>query len=144
MKPHFIDTNIIIRFLTGDDPGKQAACAQLFQRVEKGERKVFVPDLILAECVYVLASPRLYNLTRDKIVSLLAPIVSLKHVEVQNRTTLSNALTLYATTRLDFADAYILATMEQKKTNHLISYDSDFDDFPFITREEPTPAKKAA
>jgi predicted nucleic acid-binding protein len=41
------------------------------------------------------------------------------------------------TTRLDFGDAIIVAVMEQQKKSTVYSYDADFDDFPWITRQEP-------
>ena len=35
MATPFIDTDVIIRFLTGDDPQKQAAAITLFEQVEQ-------------------------------------------------------------------------------------------------------------
>src|SRR5260370_34173906 len=100
---HYIDTNIIIRFLTGDDPKKQAACTSLFERVETGELSVVVPDVIIAEAVYVLSSPSLYHHTRQEVAELLTPLLQLPHLEVQNRQTLLRALRVYADTKgLDF------------------------------------------
>ena len=34
MTQPFIDTDVLIRFLTGDDPKKQAAAAILFEQIE--------------------------------------------------------------------------------------------------------------
>jgi hypothetical protein len=34
--------------------------------------------------------------------------------------------------------------MGQIKVTQLFSFDTDFDDFPFISREEPQPRKQAA
>ncbi len=141
----FVDVNIILRFLTGDDLKKQAACSALFERIEKGEARVFVPDVVIAEVVYVLSSPKSYHHSRQEVAELLTPLLNLSHLDVQNRHILLRALRIYADTKeLDFPDAYIIAAMEQTKATHLISYDTDFDDFPFITREEPTPTKTAA
>ena len=36
MTQPFIDTDVIIRFLTGDDQEKQAAASTLFEQVEQG------------------------------------------------------------------------------------------------------------
>jgi predicted nucleic acid-binding protein len=55
----FIDTDVIIRFLTGDDPRKQAAAAALFQRIEQGALTVAAPVMVIADAVFVLHSPRL-------------------------------------------------------------------------------------
>jgi predicted nucleic acid-binding protein len=142
---HYLDTNIIIRFLTGDDTKKQAASASLLKRIEAGELSVVVPDVVIAEAVYVLSSPRLYHHARQEVAELLTPLLQLPHFEVQNRQILLRALRVYADTKgLDFADAYIVAAMEQANATRLFSYDTGFDNFPFITREEPQPLKKAA
>lgn len=134
----FLDTNIIIRFLTGDDPVKQEACSILFTQIEQGEKHVFVPDVVIAEVVYVLASPRLYNHSRQTVADLLTPLLHLPHLEVQNHHIIVQALHIYAQTpKLDFADAYIVAAMEHAQSTQLISYDTDFDSFPSIRREEP-------
>jgi len=48
------------------------------------------------------------------------------------------ALDLFGTTtHLDFGDALIVAVMEQKKKSTVYSYDTDFDDLPWITRQNP-------
>ena len=140
----FLDTNIILRFLTGDDPKKQAACSELFTQIERGEISVVVPDVVIAEVVFVLSSPRTYNHSRQEVAGLLTPLLHLSHLVVQNRHILMRALRIYADTQdLDFPDAYIVASMEQTESNTLFSYDRGFDDFPFITREEPQPIKQA-
>ena|SRR5258706_11020063 len=134
----FLDTNIIIRFLTKDDPAKFIACQALFEQIERGEVSVFLPDVIVGECIFVLSSPRNYNLPREEIAALLTPILQLTHVEMQNKQVLLRTLAIFAESKdLDFEDAYIIAALEQAKTNRLYSYDRDFDDFPFISREEP-------
>ena len=58
MTQPFIDTDVIIRFLTGDDPEKQAAATRLFEQIEQGFLTVQAPDTVIADAVYVLASPR--------------------------------------------------------------------------------------
>jgi predicted nucleic acid-binding protein len=73
----FIDTNIIIRFLTGDDLKKQAACANLFERVAKGELHIVVPEIIIAEAVHVLSSPKLYKHNRQEVAELLTPLLQI-------------------------------------------------------------------
>ena len=52
----FLDTNVILRYLTGDDPEKAEACYQLFQRVNSGEETLITCEAIIAEVVYVLRS----------------------------------------------------------------------------------------
>jgi predicted nucleic acid-binding protein len=141
----FLDTNIIIRFLTRDDPEKFAACRALFAQIERGETSVFLPDVIVGECIFVLTSVRGYHLSRQEVAALLTPLLQLTHIEMQNRHILLRTLTIFAESKdLDFEDAYLIAAMEQTQTTHLLSYDTDFDGFPFITRKEPAPVQQAA
>ena len=137
MTQPFIDTDVIIRFLTGDDPEKQAAASALFEQVEQGLLTVAAPDTVIADAVYVLSSPRLYHLARNEVQELLTALTHLSHFQIQNRHAVLRALELYGTTKLDFGDTLILASMEQQNSYILYSYDADFDRFDGITRQEP-------
>lgn len=140
MSAPFIDTNVIIRFLTGDDHQKQERAAALFQQVEEGNLMIAAPDTVIADAVYVLSSKRLYHLDRVKVSALLTPLVRLPSFHVQNRQPVLRALEIYAATDLDFGDALIIGAMEQAKSHTLYSYDTGFDGFLGITRKEPKAA----
>ncbi|MHB8645362.1 MAG: PIN domain-containing protein [Thermomicrobiales bacterium] len=134
----YIDTDVIIRLLTGDDPTKQAAASALFEQVEQGSLTIAAPDTVIADAVYVLASPRLYNLPRAQVAALLTSLARLVHFRVQNRRTVLEALRVYGTTSgLDFGDALLVATMQQNGSETLYSYDHHFDRVAGIQRQEP-------
>ncbi len=137
MTTPFIDTDVIIRFLTGDDPQKQTAATALFEQVEQGLLTIAAPDTVIADAVYVLSSPRLYHLARSAVHELLGALVHLAHFQVENRSAVLRALELYGSTKLDFGDTLIIASMEQQHSQILYSYDADFDRFEGITRQEP-------
>lgn len=120
MTQPFIDTDVIIRFLTGDDPDKQAAATALFEQVEQGFLTVQAPDTEIAGAVYVLSSPRLYHVARRDIQEMLAALDRLPQFHVQNRWSVLQALDLYASTKLDFGDALIIASMQQRLTGPLL------------------------
>ncbi len=133
----FIDTDVIIRFLTGDDLEKQAAASTLFEQVEQGLLTLEAPDTVVADAVYVLSSPRLYHLARSDVQELLSALVHLPHFQVQNRSAVLRALELFGSTRLDFGDTLIIASMELQNSHVLYSYDADFDRFEWVTRQQP-------
>ena len=133
----FIDTDVIIRLLTKDDPKKQAAAAALFEQVEAGTLKVAAPVTVIADAVYVLSSPRLYNLSPSQVRKLLIPLVRLPGFRVRNRRTVLRALDLYASMNIDFGDAFIVASMERASSQVVYSYDTPFDRIKNITRQEP-------
>src|SRR6266571_2097971 len=101
MPDPFLDTNILIRLLTGDDLGKQAASAQLFKDVEDGKLTVAAPHTVIADAVFVLVSPRTYNRPRVQIAAALTRLVRLPNFKVQNRCIVLRALDLFGSSRLD-------------------------------------------
>src|SRR5260370_21115520 len=137
MTQAFSDTDVIIRFLTGDDPEKQAAASALFEQVEQGLLTVTAPDTVIADAVYVLSSPRICHLARSAVKELLGALVQLAYFQVKNKLAVLRALELYGSTRLDFGDTLIIASMEQQRSQILYSYDADFDRFEEISRQEP-------
>ena len=137
MTQPFVDTDVIIRLLTGDDLKKQAAAAALFEQVEQGLLTIAAPDTVIADAVYVLSSPRLYHIARSEVRELLTPLVRLPHFRVQNQQSILRALDLFSSTNLDFGDTLIIASMEQQDSSTLYSYDKGFDRIQNIKRQEP-------
>jgi predicted nucleic acid-binding protein len=56
MTEPFIDTDVIIRLLTGDDPVKQDRAKALFRGVEDGSLTLQAPLTVIADAVHVLSS----------------------------------------------------------------------------------------
>jgi predicted nucleic acid-binding protein len=133
----YLDTDIIIRLLTKDDLAKQAAAAALFEKIKAGALEVAAPDTVIADAVYVLSSPRLYNLPRAIVRELLTPLVQLTGCRIHNRRAVLRALDLYASLKIDFGDALIVASMEQAGSQVVYSYDGHFDRIKGITRQAP-------
>ena len=92
-----IDTNIIVRYLTGDDLN-QAARARA--AVDGGP--VFVSRTVLLECDWVLRG--VYEYTRREVADTLRAFAGLPGVFVEAPTLLARALDL-AESGMDFADA---------------------------------------
>jgi predicted nucleic acid-binding protein len=137
MADPFVDTDVIVRLLTGDDPRKQALAMSLFELVEAGKLTLSAPDTVIFDVVYVLASRRLYGLPRDAIREVLVPILRLANFKIENKRALLAALDLYASTTLPFGDAMIVASMDEANSTILYSYDTDFDRHPNVERREP-------
>lgn len=137
MNDAFIDTNVIIRLLTNDDPDKRRRSKQLFDRVEQGMLRVTAPITVIADAVFVLSSSRTYNLPRTAVAAQLLALVKLRNFRLRNRRAVIRALELYASTNLDFGDAFIAASMSESGSTELYSYDTDFDRLRGIRPMEP-------
>lgn len=135
----FLDTNVIIRFLTRDDEEKAGACYQLLQRANYGTETLLICEAIITEVVYVLSSRRApYQLTHEEIRSRLAPIIAIRGLRLPQKHLYINALNIYAEHRnLDFEDALAIAHMRHQSISEIISYDRDYDRVPGIQRSEP-------
>lgn len=133
----FCDTNIFIRYLTRDHPVHAQRCFELFQRAKRKEIQLMTSEAVLAEVVYVLSSPRLYNQPRSNIRTLLMPLATLSNLKIPNRRVFLRALDLYASSNLDFEDALSVAHMEKRKLTTILSYDHHFEHLAGIQRKEP-------
>ena len=133
----FLDANVILRYLTRDDPKKAENCYELFQKVKRSEIELTTCEAVIAEVIYVLSSHSLYNLPRDEIYSLLLPIINLYGFKLPQKRLYIRALDIYASKNIDFEDALIFAHMEKRQIKEIYSYDSDFDKLEELRRLEP-------
>jgi predicted nucleic-acid-binding protein len=98
------DTNVIVRYLTRDEP-EQFAKASALMRSED----VFVCTTVLLETEWVLR--RGYQYSRDRIVEALRSISGLPRVTLEHPARALKALDWLAA-GMDFADALHLASAE--------------------------------
>ncbi len=111
-----IDTNVVVRYLTGDDP-EQAARAR--NVIETGS--VFVSTTVLLECEWVLRS--VYGLAAEDAASALRALSGLPGVTVDSPNLLVEALDR-AAKGMDFADALHLGAAAHCET--MLTFDRDF------------------
>lgn len=136
---NYIDTNIFIRAITGDDAEKMKNCQAFFQRIADSSISATTTETVIAEITYVLLSTRIgYTLSRTEIVSRVLPLLSLQNLFIQNKDVILHALSIFASTKLDFEDAVLVAYARKEETEGVIfSYDKAFDAVEGIKRSEP-------
>ena len=129
-----LDTNVIVRFLTGDHPAHSPRSRNLFARAAAGDVTLVVTDLAMAETAWVLQS--FYSLDRDAISAALKDLIDSAGIEIENKATLLSALRNFAQTDVNFVDAYH-AAVAAAKSIAIASFDRDFDQFAGAKRVEP-------
>ena len=127
----FVDTNVLIRHLTGDPPDMAARATAALASGEP----LLLADLVLAECVYVLQS--FYEVPRARVAQLMRSAIALPSIETVDPRSLLRALEVYETERLDFAEAYLVAQAEATGVEAIVSFDRSIDRVAGITRREP-------
>ena len=127
----FVDTNIIVRHLTGEPPD-MASRATAFLAAESD---LFLADLIVAETIYVLES--FYNAPRGQIATAMRSLIALRCVVTVDPALLLRAFEIYEVDRIDFAEAYLVACAESSGVNRIASFDRAIDRVGTVVRIEP-------
>lgn len=99
---HAVDTNVLVRLLTGDDAVQTKRATALFKK-----ESIFIPKTVLLETEWVLR--RLYRLERTAVVSSLRKLGGLANVEFEQPLVVAQALQ-WCRNGMDFADALHLAS----------------------------------
>lgn len=95
------DTNILVRYLTGDDA---KAAAKATEIIRNGAE--VIPETI-PEVLYVLTSKILYAIPRPDAAKAI--IALLDDISIDRETTIRNALNIFGETRLDYVDCLLIA-----------------------------------
>jgi predicted nucleic-acid-binding protein len=124
----FIDTNVLVRHLTGD-PAPMAAAATAYLREQP---ELLLADLVVAETIYVLES--FYETPRAQVADIVRSLLALRSIVVVDRDVLLRAVEVYETDRLDFAEAYLVACAESTGVGKIASFDRAIDRVATVER----------
>lgn len=127
----FVDTNVLIRHLTGDPPAQARRATRFLEQADE----LLLADLILAEVAYVLES--FYELGRARVADTLRAILAYRAIRVLDAELLQRSIEVYEVHRLDFADAYLVASAERTGIGVIASFDRSIDRVTTVRREEP-------
>lgn len=117
----FLDTNVLIRHLTGDPPEMAVRATAALA----GGEELLLTDLVLAECVDVLES--FYEVERAQVAELMRAAIALPSIVVLDAPLLLRELAVYEVDRLDFAEAYLAACAEATGVEAVMSFDRAID-----------------
>ncbi|MCB0987040.1 MAG: type II toxin-antitoxin system VapC family toxin [Acidimicrobiales bacterium] len=127
----FVDTNILVRHLTGDPPAMAARATAYLASADE----LYLPDLIVAETVYVLES--YYEVPRPQVAMAMRSLIAFDAIVTVDPALLLRAIEVYEIDRLDFADAYLVACAESTGVSSVASFDKSIDRVKTIERIEP-------
>jgi predicted nucleic-acid-binding protein len=122
-----IDTNILVRFLIGDDEQQAKKVYNIFKKAESEKDELFVPLLVVLELIWVLES--VYEISRADILDsirefLLLPILRFEHKSVLQQFTLSAQANRY-----DLADLLIAHSAKMQGCETVLTFDKKVSKF---------------
>jgi predicted nucleic-acid-binding protein len=127
----FVDTNVLVRHLVGDPPAMATRATTYLARASE----LLVADLVVAETVYVLES--FYEVDRQAIAKSMRSLLALSSVVVVDAALLLRSIEIYEHDRLDFAEAYLVASAESSGVLTVASFDRSIDRVGTVLRIEP-------
>lgn len=97
-----VDTSVLVRLLTADDPKQTAAAQHLF-----ASESIWISKTVLLETVWVLRSS--YRFEENAIRDALIKLMGLKNMHTEDETAIATTLALTGH-GIDFADALHLSS----------------------------------
>jgi predicted nucleic-acid-binding protein len=118
-----LDTNVLVRYLTHDEPAQFAkAAAMIDAATDRGEQLV-VNTAVLCELVWVLGTA--YSYSREEIARALEQIFATAQFEVERLDEARQALGDFRSTKADFSDALIGRINRSLGAEYTVTFDRD-------------------
>jgi len=131
---YLVDTNILLRFLSGEPAAQAAAARNLFDEAREGSAVLDISPVIVAETFYTLVS--FYGVERKTAAEKLSALLQQRGVKLRDANQVLSALDRLQIANIGFADAF-LAAGAAEETVSVASFDRDFDKIKDVTRYEP-------
>ena len=116
-----LDTNILLRYLTQDDPIQSVKARDVIERQITDENPGFVSIVAMVETVWVLE--RAYELTTLEIVRAVERILQTDVLVVENEQEVFTALIALKKGQGSFADAVIAALGARRGCSRTLTFD---------------------
>lgn len=125
-----VDTDVILRYLTKDDPEK----AKAFKRFLESGQKITLIDITFAETYWTLKS--FYGFSKSKILKGLESLINHSSISC-NHQLLKQTIQILKQHNISFIDAYTASYSLIHNDQQVLSFDQGFDKISEIKRKEP-------
>jgi predicted nucleic-acid-binding protein len=100
-----LDTNVVIRYLTQDDPKQAPIATRLMEKTLSSDDPGYISLVVLAEVVWVLVS--LYSVDRVGVSDVVSGLLTTEQLRVESAELVWQAKRRYEASKADFSDALI-------------------------------------
>lgn len=106
-----LDTNVLVRYLTHDDPGQTRKVDAIFRDAVAERERLQIDAIVLCEIVWVLREA--YKYDKDSVAGALAKILDVAQFSIEDRDLVRETLAAYRSGRGDFSD-YLIGLRNRK------------------------------
>ena len=116
-----LDTNVLVRYLTQDEPKQAAIATEEIEQAAAKDEKMLIQPLVLCELVWILETA--YDFGKAEIVGILDQIVRTRQFEVTEKDMVWYALADYRQGKGDFSDYYLGRANERDGAVQTLTFD---------------------
>jgi predicted nucleic-acid-binding protein len=122
-----IDTNILIRFLIGDDEQQAKKVYNIFKKVESEKNELFVPLLVILELIWVLES--VYEIPRTEILDSIRDLILMPILKFEHQSALQQFTHTAQGNRHDLSDLLIAYSAKAQGCESVVTFDKEASQF---------------
>jgi len=116
-----IDTNILVRFLVGDDETQARKVYDLFKKAEADRSELFVTLLVILELLWVLES--VYAIPRHDILDALRELLLMPVLNFEHRPALHHFIQAAQESKYDLSDLLIAHAAKAQGCEAVMTFD---------------------
>ncbi len=116
-----IDTNILVRFLVGDDKDQTKIVYNIFKTTEAKQNHLYVPILVMLELLWVLES--VYNISRSNIIESIKDLLLMPILKFEQRSAIQRITLTADTTNFDLSDLLIAESAMLSGCETVLTFD---------------------
>ncbi len=116
-----LDTNILVRFITFDDPAQASRAKQIIEEELTPDEPGFVSLVTMTELAWVLES--FYDFSGAEIAAAIELILRIDSLSIQNEREVAAAMTALRSGAASFDDALIGALGRWGGCSHTVTFD---------------------
>lgn len=127
-----IDTNILVRFLVGDDPDQAQVVYNLFKKTELNKTELFVSLLVVLELLWVLES--VYQIERKDIIDSLADLILMPILKFENIEAIQKFIIAAKNSKYDLSDLLIAHASSSYGCEAVFTFDKKASTYSLFER----------
>ena len=116
-----LDTNVLVRYITQDDPVNSPRAAHFIERRLSTENPGYVSVIALVETVWVLGTS--YGFSDEQIAPVIGQMLAIETLVVENAEEVSIAAMAVKRKAGDFTDILLGAKCERVGCAHTVTFD---------------------
>ena len=115
-----LDTNIVVRYLTHDDPAQTAAAVKLIDSLSQ-DSPGFLSQIVIVELVWVLEV--CYRFTKSEVENVLETLLRSKELVIERAELVAQALRKFSDGRAGFVDCLIERCGHSAQCEYTLTFD---------------------